>query len=670
MIRLASFDVFDSVLLRDALVPSDVFPRIGRRLVPGGSANEAAVRDFAAARVRAEIAARAASAREDVSLEEIWRELCRTLGWEWSERFAQAEMDEEARSLAPAEPTRRLVEDARRAYGRVIFISDSYFPARFLEEQLRRFELMRPSDRLYVSCEAGLTKSSGNLFRHVLESERIAPGELRHYGDHPRSDVKVPSSLGIAATRVRVPDLDGTERELAEGPLSSLASMRDMVGASRQFRQAVAPGADEAGAFEAAGAFLGPFCALFAAWTLERARQDGVRRLYFCARDCQMAWKAARILAPRIGDIDCRYLHISRQALFLPSIRAADRIELHWMRRPYEEPMLARVLAKVEIEPGEWRDELRGIGSDGPGATGLRDERDWDRLWSALEREPLRSAILRKAEERRGAATEYFRAQGLLEDAPFGIVDIGWHLTCQASLRAILSMARGSEPPLRGYYVQLNVDRASPGLAGPAESLFAEPAADLGHVGARVGLNHLHSFLEHVVGQATEGSTQAYAADMRGEAQPVFSPATIADAERAAIQRHHDAVEAYVRRYAPRIAEWARDTTTLPLLLHAIAEAFYRNAGDGAVASLAHIRVAVDQNSLDLRPLMRPLSLWDAIRPIFPARLFPAAARTDPPVWPRAGEVANSPLKNAIHGAARGAARIRSRLWRNLVRSQ
>jgi hypothetical protein len=381
-----------------------------------------------------------------------------------------------------------------------------------------------------------------------------------------------------------------------------------------------------------------------------------------------MVWKAARILAPQFGEIDCRYLHISRQAVFLPSIRTADRLELHWMRRPFEEPVLARILAKVELDADDWSGVLRGIGRDGPGGTRLRGESDWQRLWEALEREPMRSAILRNAKARRGPAIEYFRAQALLDEEPFGIVDIGWHLTCQASLRAILAMAGRADPAMHGYYVQLNADRAPAGAAGPAESLFTEPAADLGSMGAQTGLNHLHSFLEHVVGQATDGSTQAYAANAAGEVQPVFCPATIDEAERRAIMRHHDAVEAYVRRYAARIVECVRDGGTLPLVFHAVTEAFYRCAGASAVSSLSHIRIAVDQNSFDLRPLMPSLSFWDAIRPVFPARLLTGQTPSEYPLWPHACRLANSPLKGTIHAAALGAASIRSRLWRNLVK--
>jgi len=140
--------------------------------------------------------------------------------------------------------------------------------------------------------------------------------------------VRVPRRLGIAATHARVPVFTRNEDALVAAPWSAIPALRDMAGAARQFRQAPAARSMDRGVAEAAGAFLGPFCGAFAAWALQRARAHGLRRLYFCARDCQMTWKAARLLAGEPADVDCRYLYVSRQALFLPSVRHANRAEL------------------------------------------------------------------------------------------------------------------------------------------------------------------------------------------------------------------------------------------------------------------------------------------------------------------------------------------------------
>ena len=665
MIRAASFDVFDSALVRDVLVPSDVFPRIGKRLLRDSAARLSAT-EFGRLRVLAETRARTATPHEDITLEEIWRQLAPMLAWDWDSRLLDAEMAEEAACLAPVETTRRLIESARARYGRVLFVSDSYFPRSFIRAQLERFGLMSVGDRLYVSSELRLTKSSGSLFSHILKCEQLEPKELIHYGDNPESDVRVPRSIGIRARRVAVPELTRNETALLERPLTGLVPLRDITGASRQFRMISSAEGSEAGSIEAAGSFLGPFCGLFAAWALSAAARHGLRRLYFCSRDCQLTWKAARVLASRYGDIDCRYLYVSRQSLFLASIEQVSRKDLHWLRRPFERPLLERILAKIEIDPREWKSHFEGIGTQGPEGTLLGAESDWDRLWSALESPPIREAIAARASERRAQATAYFESVGLLDDPLAGIVDIGWHLTCQAALRRIMRAAGRRANEVIGFYLQLNGDRAPPAESGPVEFLFTEPAPDVGRFGRDVTLQHMDAFLEHVVGQATHPSTTGYAEDKAGRWQPVLAGTVVAGEDLAAVEPHHRAVEEYVRRYAPRIVAWGEEPALLPFVMQRVGDSFFRSASSAAAASLGHVLVTVEQNSLDSHELLRPISWWDAFRPILPSRMLGTPYRDPYHPWPRGRRLITPRTRNAAFAFASRAARLRSRFWRFL----
>lgn len=662
MIRAASFDVFDSALVRDVLAPSDVFPRIGKRLLRDCGARLSAS-EFGRLRVLAETRARQATSHEDVTLEEIWRQLAPMLGWDCDSRLLDAEMAEEAACLAPVEATRRLIDSARTRYGRILFVSDSYFPGSFIQGQLERSGLMSAGDRLYVSSELRLTKSSGSLFRHILKCEQLEPQELIHYGDNPESDVRVPRCIGIQARRVAVPDLTRNETALLERPLTSLSPLRDIVGASRQFRTIPSAEGSQPGSIEAAGSFLGPFCGLFAAWVLSAAAKHGLRRLYFCSRDCQLTWKAARILASRYGDIDCRYLYVSRQSLFLASIEHVSREELHWLRRPFERPLLERILAKIEIDPRKWKSHFEGIGRPGPEGTLLDAEADWDRLWRALESPPLRDAIAARASERRAQATAYIQSVGLLDDPIAGIVDIGWHLTCQAALRRIVRGAGRRANEVIGFYLQVNGDRLPPAESGPAEFLFTEPAPDVERFAHDVTLRHMDAFLEHVVGQATHPSAVGYAEENSGTWRPVLARTASAGEELAAVELHHRAVEEYVRRYAPRIAAWAEVAALLPFVIQRVGDSFFRSASSTAAASLSHVLVSIDQNSLDSHELLRPISWWDAFRPIVPSRMLGTPYRDPYQPWPRGRRLITPSARNAAFAVASRAARLRSRFW-------
>jgi FMN phosphatase YigB (HAD superfamily) len=664
-IRLASFDVFETCLLRDVLVPSEIFRRVAERIAGGDeSKRDLSPDDFVQWRSQAEVRARERSEGEDVTLDEIWRELCAMLGWAAHPSHAELELAEEAASLQPVEAVRARVAAARASFGKVVFLSDSYLPGRFMRQQLQAHGLMAESDRLYLSSELGLTKATGNLFRHVLQQEGIAPAELVHHGDNDETDVRIPRRLGIRALRVDARALTRNERALFSGPIAGMRSVRDIAGASRQFRNTADP--VERGAAELVGGFLGPFCGLFAAWALASAQRHGIERLYFCARDCQLVWRAARSLAPAFGGIDCRYLFVSRQALFLPSVERVDREDLHWLRRPFEKPLLAGILAKLELPAAVGMDHFAGLGAAGQDGLALDTPQQWEELWTRLEAPSLREAIRASAYERRLAATHYLRQEGLCDAITSGIVDIGWTLATQLSLGRILAAA-GSATRLHGFYLQLNQARQAPAMAGAAESIFNEAAGDLKAAGALVSLEHRAHFLEHVVGLADHPRTVAYRLQAEGRASPQFADQPIAARDAASVQAVHRALDRYMQTHARSILSWARGDDDLRLVLHRLLESFFEHAGRPSVDCLSHLSIAADQNDHDARPLVAALSWRGALSAAFV--WTPAGhAHADPlQPWPRAKRLVTPLSRLLVHDMFRVCRRLAARAWRGPV---
>src|SRR4051812_47774705 len=63
---------------------------------------------------------------------------------------------------------------------------------------------------------------------------------------------------------------------------------------------------------------LGPVLVTFVRLLFHQARRDGVRRLAFVARDGELLFQVARILAPAdvdSGRLELRYVHLSRRAV-------------------------------------------------------------------------------------------------------------------------------------------------------------------------------------------------------------------------------------------------------------------------------------------------------------------------------------------------------------------
>ena len=183
------------------------------------------------------------------------------------------------------------------------------------------------------SSAAGVTKWTGELFKTILNSEDIAAGELHHYGDDLHSDVVMPRRLGISndANNKLAPQCLG-ECDFIGGVWHRLATSM-LVGSMRAFRLD-ADFRSTKGVDELVATLLGPVLMVWASWVLGAAQRDGVRRLYFVSRDAYLLCRAARILAPSFGDIDCRHLRISRQSTLFPAADEISPSKVIFLQRP------------------------------------------------------------------------------------------------------------------------------------------------------------------------------------------------------------------------------------------------------------------------------------------------------------------------------------------------
>ncbi len=607
-----SFAVFQTTLIRDVIAVSDLFYRLGTRASQLPEARtKVSNPDFVLFRTRAEKDVRTGSTSEETTITDIWKRLVEYLGWDWTDRWVELEMCLQAESLLPVETTRRLIGEARAADGSVIFISDSYMPASFIRAQLQQFNLIQEHDRLYVSSDIGLRKTSGNLFRHVLREEGIAPTKLHHLGHSVSSDILAARRLGIVAELCDAPNLEPAETAiLAAGYGDHSTIVRDMVGASRQFRQRDADVSLQ-GARELVGTFLGPFCTLFASWVLKAAKEQGLKRVYFMARDCQTVLAAAKVISPQYG-IECRYLYVSRQALYLPSVVTCKRSEIPWLNRWWEPSRLESVLAKLELEP---KDLPKPIGTATSGGTLLADT-DWNELWTLLEADPLKSRVETIAAERRNDAIRYFESVGLFGPERCGIVDLGWTLGCQTSLRAILKTA-GVESDILGFYLGLNDERRTPADAGPATSIFHPGELNNSGITGTFHPVQYSVWLDHIIGQATHPSTVRYSSDAKPA--PVFQAMKSGgDCPERQVEQLHELIRQYAVRYSSQITANGLTTSELRGVIQSLIASFYANPGPKAITALDKIDMSSCQNNLNSIAMLQGLTWRDVCNECVP----------------------------------------------------
>jgi FMN phosphatase YigB (HAD superfamily) len=658
-VELVSFDVFDTLLTRPVVAPADLFTAVGRRASVrlGRQCEPGDAETFAALRVQAEQLARKSSTTEETSLDSIWEILERLIGWEGLRFTSACELEVEAESLTVVQDTADLVEGCRRKGKRLAFVSDTYLPEAFVRDQLEAHGLYRAGDVLYVSSTNGKTKATGSLFDEMLLDTGIPASGVVHIGDHPQSDVQMPRRRGIASQRTGAADLTADEWDLYR----RLEPRRDpasrIPGAARAFRVARrrAEQNDEAALV---AELLGPAIMIFVVWALGEASRLGLERLYFCARDGYLPWRMAARLTPHFGGVECRYLHVSRRALYLPSVQAVTPEEMPWLRKWYERISLRQALAKLD----EHVDDFAGVSPEAANLAktpdSVLDDSAWESFWKTLRSDPMRQTILDKARTQREAALGYFREQGLFLDYSWAIVDVGWHLSCQAALRKIFRSA-DPQADVRGLYLGLRDERAPPTVAGPAQAMCYGPGQNVPRHDRTGALFGMTTAWEHLFGCAPHGGVRRYVKYGDGDGRE-YAPDCSDDSHARA-----SAIASLVEEYAESNLKLAESLLHAGPLGEIALEVFAKAATS---PSLAISRLANrwfssrDEADFSRSPLAQPYAFNEALAGALPSvfgrlglkpkdREWPAASRRLSSLPSRAVFALLTHLKEVVRGA-------------------
>jgi predicted HAD superfamily hydrolase len=193
-------------------------------------------------------------------------------------------------------------------------------------------------------------------------------------------------------------------------------------------------------------------------WCLEKARENGIRRLYFIARDGQILLKIAKIIALNWGyDIDCRYLYGSRQSWHPPAILDITEVELDWIFDPTHFLSVTSVCKRVNLNPIEIKEHLIESGFLAEMWHDNLDVNKRELLKQSFVETQIREIIIAKAHKYRDTAIEYFRQEGMMDGTTFAIVDIGWNGRLQISLNKILNAAKMyPKTGITGFYFGLS----------------------------------------------------------------------------------------------------------------------------------------------------------------------------------------------------------------------
>ncbi|MBW4596870.1 MAG: hypothetical protein KME46_29255 [Brasilonema angustatum HA4187-MV1] len=442
-----SFDVFDTSLVRIWARPTHLFLEVGNQLQKDNLI-QVSPESWCHLRIEAEITARKTALTDEVTLKEIYTHLAPSLNWSTDEveKAKQKEIEIELLSLRPVPATQKKIQSLQQANQQVIFISDNYLSEEVIRTFLKENNVWTPGSTLYVSSEVGVQKESGKLFQHCLVEESLKPSQLSHVGDNQHADVKVPRKLGIPFEFFTQTHLNRYEERIADSTGLPLKFRSLLAGATRLTRlQSQETSLDKQVIWDTTASAIAPILFGFVHWCLVEAQKKGIQRLYFVARDGQILQKIAQVICRNWGfKIDCRYLYGSRQAWHLPAIQEIGEAELDWILFGTEAGSqfysIRSICDRVNISPDQIKDILSLY--DFPATK-------WDLNLQQHERELLKQifthkevteVIISTVATYRKKAIGYFRQEGIGDEVPFGLVDVGWTGRIQRSFSRLLDI--------------------------------------------------------------------------------------------------------------------------------------------------------------------------------------------------------------------------------------
>lgn len=463
--KLISFDVFDTLLVRDIYSPKDVFiftARHAQNLIRDSKFDH---RYF---RISAEKNARQSSPRQDVSLEEIYRHylLLTGIAADLVEEIKQHEIATEGKLLRARESAKKVFNSAKSLGLSVVIVSDFYMSEQIVRSYLENAGFDLNGVRLFVSSEIGLSKKDGDLYDHVAQTMEVAPGAVLHFGDNFLVDTKMALQHGIHSIHIPSPkatlDLAHDLKDYLSGTKQNQIEHRSlewsfMLGGviNGLFDDHFAPPLDSAFAqdpYRFGYAVLGPLLASYTSWLRIQVEKNGTDTLLFLARDgwvMKAAFDAYQRISPLKKDIATQYIAASRRMMDILALANNFENVFRIINARYTSGKLSEFLnVRLGIDSNLITDEALLAGGFASADELVSLPRDRVRTLSVIQR--LKAPIQENATSLAKFFKRYAIAQGIRPNTKVSVIDIGYFGSMQ---KAIAEQLRPMNTDVYGLYL-------------------------------------------------------------------------------------------------------------------------------------------------------------------------------------------------------------------------
>ncbi|MFI3321292.1 MAG: hypothetical protein R3Y50_02065 [Rikenellaceae bacterium] len=424
--QLVSFDIFDTVVIRKCGKPENIFFLTAKRLFGEDSAR---VDYFCLWRKSSQRMAIERFRQQNLTIEDIYSSFEADYFDISSNEALAAEKECESENIVCNQQIKRVIEQRRALGDTICFISDMYLDSGFIRGVLEREGCIKSNEKVYISCEFGVTKAVGALY-DVVRSE-LKPTRWVHYGDNRHSDIEKARRKGIKAKYVDT-SFTQAEKSVFEHYKHSLNSseVSILIGWLRSIRL----GLDNSSMAELAANFVAPLYVSYVKFVLRRAKEQGIKRLYFLNRDSYILHKIAQKLNC-YQDLELRYLFVSRRSLVLPAIEELnDKSFLEvFDKRTLVRKNVDDILDFIKSNRAEF--SKLGINFSFNKITSFRQEKE---VLDKILRSDFTPILRKRIAEKKSLLDQYFRQEGVADSVKCAFVDVGWLGSTRLMVNAIL----------------------------------------------------------------------------------------------------------------------------------------------------------------------------------------------------------------------------------------
>lgn len=503
-----SFDVFDTCLIRRCGLPYKIWDLMADKLFDKeddrGRLSFVGNRSLAEKKVNQRIL--------HPTLSDIYDELAVTQWGFEKEQVMNLEMEVEEQELFPNPEMLKIVDEYREKGFIIAFISDMYLPTGFIKKILMKFGFCKEGERVYVSAECKAGKYDGRLFDFVLKETGTKPKQWIHYGDNERSDYRIPKSKGVKANLVNNTSFtDEEKRWIDEARFYTHKHEIELwAGLCRLIRLQN----EQSLAATMAVDFVTSIYVPYVQYVLNVARQNGIKTLYFLARDGHIFLEIAKSLKAEIEGIECRYLKLSRRALHKCVFYNVDDYELKLTVGNALNQTVENALKFIGVDYENLTERTKNLFRKDFVLRTERRIRDFSESIKENDSELIRTASKRN----RDLLLKYLKQENLFEKKS-AFVDLGWVGSCRCVIGYI--MKKEGYEPLPTFYWGYNnaliygmdcgdlfVFNKQYDLVSNYSccNLFLEQYASMNDAGTTIGYSEKKGIVEAVEGEKNIGN--------------------------------------------------------------------------------------------------------------------------------------------------------------------